>query len=360
MGELVPIPQTGAYTVERSAEGYLVRGVYTSGGYAALRFGYRVGNVPEVFSDTDFALVVDAVQRPIREASVPAPIGASSVTDHAMVELFCKTSDDKITLITPGTQLHIPYKHRNSCRLVLHRERIPAENGEQRLDINVTVTAVGGDERADAKWSQHLVLRHAPERDVVWIRGAKEQFDRIDVRITHVIDEWIYGNGTDTRRSLDLPTSQWSVVTEDANFKFYATATIPASLYRFSSDRQELGNGPLSLNFGVLSRLTWLDANGHEGLLGVELGMMAMGLATDRSRQLAAVGGLGIAIPLSNANSATQAAVNIHAWLSYTFGRQRGTLLDAAGNPTNMQIDLNNWAFVFGPSITVGSLGALL
>jgi len=110
----------------------------------------------------------------------------------------------------------------------------------------------------------------------------------------------------------------------------------------------------------VLSRLTWLDANGHEGLLGVELGMMAMGLATDRSRQLAAVGGLGIAIPLSNANSATQAAVNIHAWLSYTFGTQRAAVLDSAGTPTGTQLTLSHWAFVFGPSITVGSLGALL
>jgi hypothetical protein len=358
MGQLVPVPLTGAYTVERSPEGHLVRGVYASGGYATLRFAYRLGNVPEPFRDTDFAVVVDSVQRPIREASIPAPIGASSITDRALVELFCKDAQGKIALIPPGTPIHIPYVERDSCRLVLHRERIPIENGEQRLDVAVSVTAVGGEVRTESHWSQQLVLRHSKDRDVLWIRGAKEQFDRIDVRITHVVDEWLYGSSSSRR--LELPSSQWAVVTEDANFKFYTTAAIPASLYRFTNDPQELGNGPLTLNFGVLSRLTWLDSNGHEGLIAIEVGMMGMGLATDRTRQLAAVAGLGIAIPISNANQAAQAAINIHAWLSYTFGRLQGTPLDADGNPLMKKIDLSNWAFVFGPSITVGSVGALL
>jgi hypothetical protein len=37
----------------------------------------------------------------------------------------------------------------------------------------------------------------------------------------------------------------------------------------------------LTLNFGVLSRLTWLDSDGHEGFLGMEAGIMAIGLAND-------------------------------------------------------------------------------
>jgi hypothetical protein len=39
---------------------------------------------------------------------------------------------------------------------------------------------------------------------------------------------------------------------------------IPAGLYRINQP-----NGQLTLNFGVLSRLTWLDRHGKEGLLGL-------------------------------------------------------------------------------------------
>ena len=356
-GKVVPISVPGAYSVTRSEQGYLVRGVY-AGGYAGLRFAYRISGLPETFADTNFGVVSDPVQRPIRQASIPAPIGASTLTDQSIVELFCKNSAGKVTLMIPGSTEHIPYRERNSCRLVLHRERIPEEDGDQRLDIDVTVTAVGGVERPEAHWSQHLLLVHSNQQEVVWIHGAKEQFDRINIRITHVIDESLFGG--ETRKHVELPSAQWSVVTENANFKFYATAAIPASLYRFSNDENDLGTGPLSLNFGVLSRLTWLDSEGHEGLVAIEAGMMGMGLATDRDRQLAIVSGLGIAIPLSNANTATQAAVNIHAWVAYTVGKRYGKLLDEDGNVIDPKYRLSNWAFVFGPSITVGGLGALL
>jgi hypothetical protein len=72
------------------------------------------------------------------------------------------------------------------------------------------------------------------------------------------------------------------------------------------------------------------------------------------------VAGLGVAIPLANANQPTQTAVNIHAWVSYTFGTRHGYQLDAMGNASNTPFKYNNWAFVFGPSITIGSVGALL
>ena len=354
-GELVPVSVPGAYVVTRSAEGYQVRGVYAAGGYAALRFAYRVTDVPEVFADTDFALIVDPVQRPIREASIPAPIGASSITDHALVELYCKDAKGQLVLIPPGSPVHIPFRERDSCRLKLHRERIPPESGEQRLDVDVSIVAVGGQDRPEAHLSEHFTLRHSEDLDVIWLRGAKEQFDRINVRITHVIDESLFGG--DVRRRLELPSSQWTVVTENADFKFYATAAMPASLYRFSGDE---ASGTLSLNLGLLTRITWLDSEGHEGILALEAGMMGMALADQVQRQLAIVGGLGITIPLGNVNQPTQAAINIHMWGSYTVGD-----LYIYKNPrTGVPFDMNgkkvsNWAFVFGPSITVGSIGAL-
>jgi hypothetical protein len=357
MGELVPVTVPGAYVVTRSAEGYQVRGVYAAGGYTSLRFAYRIPGVPAAFADTDFGEIVDPVQRPIREASIPAPIGASSVTDHSLVELHCKNASGKLVLIRPGSPIHIPFVERDSCRLKLHRERIPAESGEQRLDVDVSIVAVSGAERGEAHFSEQLTLRHASDTEVIWIRGAKEQFDRINVRITHVIDQGLF-ESNDVRRRLELPSAQWTVVTENATFKFYATAAMPASLYRFSADGK--ASGTLSLNLGLLTRITWLDADGHEGLLALEAGMMGMGLADQVQRKLALVGGLGISIPLGNVNQPTQAAINIHMWLSYNVGKTVIYKDPVTGMLFDDVRTVSSWAMVFGPSITIGSIGALL
>jgi hypothetical protein len=356
-GSLVPISVRGAYTIVQRDGGYSIRGDSGSSGFTSVRFAYRAAHVPDVFADTDFAHVVDPIQRPIREASVPAPIGASSVGQKPVAELHCSRQGGKLAFVPVGTSEHIPFDQRNSCRISIHRSRIPEDSGEQRLELAVTVTSVGGSERGEAHLSQQLRLRHGPETDVIWIRGAKEQFDRIDIRLTHVIDESLFVHGS--RAPVALPSSQWTVVTEDADFRFYATAAIPGSLYRFSDDPGDLGTGPLSLNFGVLSRITWLDDSGHEGLIGLEGGVMGMGLATDRERQLALVTGIGIAIPLGNPNQPTQAAINIHAWLSYTVGARTAPLLNEMGQ-FERRVKLNPWAFVFGPSITVGSIGVFL
>jgi hypothetical protein len=357
MGELVPVSVPGAYAVTRSAEGYQVRGVYAAGGYTSLRFAYRIPGVPKEFSDTDFGEIVDPVQRPIREASIPAPIGASSVTDRSLVELSCKNARGQLVLIKPGSPIHIPFIERDSCRLKLHRERIPPESGEQRLDVDVSIIAVSGAERGEAHFSEQLTLRHAKDTEVIWIRGAKEQFDRINVRITHIIDQGLFDNN-DVRRRLELPSAQWTVVTENATFKFYATAAMPASLYRFSADGK--ASGTLSLNLGLLTRITWLDSDGHEGLLALEAGMMGMGLADQVQRKLALVAGLGISIPLGNVNQPTQAAINIHMWLSYNVGKTVIYKDPVTGMVYPAAQEISSWAMVFGPSITIGSIGALL
>ena len=356
-GRLVPISVPGAYSVDARDDGFSIRGFAASSGYASLRFGYRTSQVPAAFADVDFAHVSDPVQRPIREANVPASIGGSTVTAKPVIELHCLNDKGKHVALSPGTTEHVPFEQRDSCRLSIHRSRIPADGGEQRLQLAVTVTSLGGVERGEAHINQQLHLRHGPETDVIWIRGAKEQFDRIDIHVDQVIDEALYASGS--QRTIALTSAQWSVITEDADFRFYATATIPGSLYRFSSDPGDLGTGPLSLNFGVLSRLTWLDSEGHEGLFGLEAGVMAMGLATDRERQLALVTGIGIAIPIGNPNQPTQAAINIHAWLSYTVGDRTAPLLNDEG-AFEREVQLNPWAFVFGPSITVGSIGVFL
>ncbi len=173
------------------------------------------------------------------------------------------------------------------------------------------------------------------ETEVVWITGAKQQFDRINVRVHHVVEEARYLMGNEYR----LPIGQWTIVTEDARLKFYATATIPSGLFRFSNDPQDLGSGALALNFGVLARLTLLSDDGKESLVGLETGMMGMGLASEKARELAIVSGIGVGVPLGNVNQPTQASLNIHAWISYSLGKREGLLVDGDGDTARHRID---------------------
>ena len=61
---------------------------------------------------------------------------------------------------------------------------------------------------------------------------------------------------------------------------------------------------------------------------------MGMGLATDNTRQLNIVGGLGVGVPIGNTGQTSQASINIHAWLAYRLGNEFAPELDAIGDPT--------------------------
>ena len=60
----------------------------------------------------------------------------------------------------------------------------------------------------------------------------------------------------------------------EGHARIYATTAIPTGLYRVS-DRPH--SGILTLNFGALERLTWLDSEGRDGFVGLEAGVMAVG-----------------------------------------------------------------------------------
>jgi hypothetical protein len=102
----------------------------------------------------------------------------------------------------------------------------------------------------------------------------------------------------------------------------------------------------------VLARATWLDALGREGILCAEAGVLTVGLAGDTSAtgksltQIATVAGFGLAVPIANRALAAETSVNLHAWVELEPSRALGAGTGSA------------WAFVFGPSITVGNLGA--
>ena len=343
-GILEPLPIEGAVHVERTATGISVRADKGAGGFVALRFGYRVPTLPGALANVDLAVLTEAVQRPIKEAAVQMSL-LSGDGKPSLVELLCEEDPGVVRRLPPGQLQHVPYASRDTCRLVLHRELIGEGMGTQRIALDIDVLRVDGSPRPEAHVSQTIALRAGTEPRVLYVKGATGRFDRVTIRLSQAFDD------ERAPTSTDAPSAQWDYVTGTEHARLYATTAIPTGLYRVS-DRDH--SGILTLNFGVVTRLTWLDAEGHEGFLGLEAGMMGVGLANDTSAtgrsltQAAVVTGLGLSVPIANRSLATETSINLHAWLEYEVSRALG---NGGGSP---------FAFVFGPSISIGNVGTNL
>jgi hypothetical protein len=258
------------------------------------------------------------------------------------VELIC-SDEGKAFRVTPGQTSHIPYAARDNCRIIFHRERLSAEYGTQKLNLDIDVVNLDGASRAEGHVSQTVVLRAGKSPRLAWVHGVAAPFDRVIVRLSHAADEAHYVG------ALEIPTGapavQWTIVLATGHARLYATTAIPTGLYQFGEH-----GGVLSLNFGIVSRLTWLDGDGHEGLLGLEAGIMAFGLTNNSSQNLThvgAIGGLGLSVPIANRGTATAAAINLHGWVEMNIsseGADQG----------------QRFAFIFGPSISIGNIGTNL
>jgi hypothetical protein len=349
-GRLVLLPLDGVYEVLAAPGATAIRGVKGAAGFVALRFAYRVDSLPGALSTADLGMISDPVELALKEANVPAAIGASAANDkEPLVELLCGDGRGGTVSVKPGATTHIPFAARDTCRLVFHKERLSPEDGAQRLNLVVDVTRVDGEARPDAHVSQPIVLRPGGEPRYSYIKGIKGSFDHVTVRLSQDNDESHYVGTGEIR--VDAPAAQWSVIAGQGHARIYATTAIPTGLYRVS-DRAH--SGILTLNFGAIERLTWLDSEGHDGFLGVEAGVMAVGLANDTSAtgqtltQVATVWGVGLSVPIANRSLATETSINLHAWAEYEISRDIG---QEPGNP---------FGFVFGPSISIGNIGTNL
>jgi hypothetical protein len=347
-GELVLLSLDGVYSVLQRDGTNLIQGQRGAGGFVALRFAWRVPTLPGPLATADLAIVVEPVERPMHEASVAVPLGASTTGPQPLVELVCG-SGPTLRRIVPGRNVHVPFDERSACRVVFHRERLSASDGAQKLQLEVEVTRVDGTPRPEAHVSQPIVMRPSDQPRVAWIKGVVGPFDRVTLRVSHAGDESTYVDAADARTG--EPSIQWSMVFGTAHFRLYATTAIPTGLYRVS-DRAH--SGILLLNFGALMRATWLDGEGHEGFLGLEGGVMGEGLTNDKDMngnsltQVATVVGLGLSVPIANRSLATETSINLHAWFEYEVSRDLG---GEPGSPIG---------FVFGPSLSIGNIGVNL
>jgi len=342
------LPIDGIYSVSYDSQGRAsVRANPNAAGLSELRFGLRTEGLPAGLDDVDLAVVRDPLQRGTAEANIPAPIDVEPSVRPPLIEVLCGGGAMPLYRLEPGVTAHLPFETRDTCRVVFHRERLSTEYGTQKLNFEIDVLRADGSPRGDAHVSEVISFRAGSEPRFAFIRGIHDPFDRLQVRVSHVADENHYIGASEVRTG--APAAQWSAILGTGRLRLYGTTAIPTGLYRFG-DKEH--SGVMSLNFGVLSRLTWLDAEGKEGFLGAEAGLLVGGLANSVSStgqsltQVGAVIGLGVSVPIANRSNVAQASINVHAWFETDLSRN----LD----------DKSRYAFVFGPSITIGNVGANL
>ncbi|MDB4972786.1 MAG: hypothetical protein JWN48_1127 [Myxococcaceae bacterium] len=338
------LPIEGVYLVkEQHAAPSLIRAEQHAAGLTELRFGLRADKLPAGLDQVDLAVVEDPLQRQPAEANIPASIEGNA-SQKPLVEVLCGGGSVPLQRVDIGVVAYLSYDLRDTCRVVFHRERLSKESGTQKLNLEVDVLRPDGSTRGEAHVAEVVTLRAADEPRYAWIAGITDAFDRIRVRISHVVDEDHYIGAAELKTG--EPAAQWAAVLGAGRLRLYGTSAIPTGLYRFTS--HDRSSGLLTLNFGVISRLAVLDKEGREFPLAFETGVLVFGVSNSVSvsnnnnlRQVGVVAGLGFAVPIANRGQVSQASINVHAWFE--------------ANVTPHAQD--RYAFIFGPSISIGNVG---
>jgi hypothetical protein len=346
-GKLVPLEVGGVYTIRADKDRTLIRGERGTSGFTSLRYAYRRDDLPKGFDDVNLAIITESIQRPLRQASVPAPFAASATHKAPLAEFLCATKGGGVAPLPSGVPLRIPFFARDTCRVVIHQERLLPEEGDQEIVLDIEVTKANGSKRSDASVSERMVLHSGGEPRVFFLKGVTEQFDQVVVRLSHVVDETRYVLGAQGRQT--PPSLQWSATVEGGRVRLYVSLNVPAGLYRINEPAASL-----TLNFGVLGRLTWLDRQGKEGLVGLETGVLGASLIPQQYNNsppfpptLVTLLGLGLRVEVGQG-----AAVGVHLWGAYEFRSQYNYGSDSRA--------ATHWSLLFGPSISIGNVGTNL
>jgi hypothetical protein len=347
----IPLDLPGAYSLRFHKGRTLLRGDRNSGGFVNLRYAYRRDDLPKGFEDVNLAVLSETVQRPLREASVPVLFDDASTNKAPIAEFLCADAGGINRVITPGKPARIPFSARETCRVLIHQERLSPEDGQQEIVLEIEVTKANGSKRSEASVNEHMVLRPGGGSRAFFLKGITEQFDQITVRLSHVVDENRYVLGASSKQA--PPSVQWSATVEGGSVRLYVSLNVPAGLYRINEPAASM-----TLNFGVLGRLTWLDSHGKEGLLGVETGVLGASLIPQQYYNnpafpptLVTLLGLGLRVEVGQG-----AAVGVHLWGAYEF---RNAYPYTSANGT-AHSDARHWSLLFGPSISIGNVGTNL
>jgi hypothetical protein len=349
--QLVPLDLPGAYTVRRDKGRTFIRGVNYGAGFVNLRYAYRRDDLPKGFEDVDLAVLTETISRPLHEASVPVAFTGQAPKHEALAEFVCADRSGAITPMTAGKPGHITYAARETCRVIIHQERLSPEDGQQEVVLEIDVAKANGSKRSEASVNERMVLRPGGDPRVFYLKGITEEFDQVTVRLSHVVDETRYVLGATGKQA--PPSAQWTATLEGGRARLYVSLSIPAGLYRINAPAASM-----TLNFGVLGRITWLNRQGKEGLLGLETGVLGASLIPQQQNNspafpptLVTLLGLGLRVEVGQG-----AAVGVHLWGAYEFRSEYSYTPAGAASPRTA----THWSLLFGPSISIGNVGTNL
>ena len=340
-------PVDGVYEVKRGRNDE-IRGYDGTGGSAPLRLALIDTQLPAPLTGTVIAETNEPVDRALRRADVPVPLVARAREKNPFVEMLCGDGEGHAERIPIAATTSIAYRARDTCQLVFHRERLNAEDGAQSLRVSVTVTGSDGAVKSEAHVDERVVLRKSDHPFYMAIGGATDAFDRFLVRVGNSA-EGVADEQTPEEPEHRAPQAQWSVVAGTSRARIYGTTAIPTGLFRLADTGH---SGILTLSVGALLRLVALSRDGDAFPLGLEAGVMWLGIAGDSDPSVnshgvvALVAGPGIAVPIANVSRASQTSINLHGWFEYEVSRE---VLGQQGQA---------FGFVFGPSISIGDVGA--
>lgn len=228
-GELTLLPVEGVYSVRREKGATFARGDRNAAGLATFQFAFRASTLAKPLSEVDLATFFDPLQRTIKEANEPAPFGLSAETKKPLAEVLCNDADGHAVRLKPGVQARIPYRLREGCRLIIHRERLDPELGAQKIHIEMEVRKLDGSSRGDASVNERVVLRPGRDPKIAWVKGIQAPYDSVVIRLTHEGDEMHYLGGESLLNK--APAVQWPILFGTGRVRIYATTTIPTGLY---------------------------------------------------------------------------------------------------------------------------------
>ena len=346
---LVPVAVPGVYNVTAAPEGGKnphVRGLAGTTGWVAMRFAYRDANLPGALAQLDLAHFADTVDRSIHAASLPISLGPSVWGEAPLVELLCTDDEDPNRRIAPARPRNLAFRNKDSCRLVLHRERLRPEDGDQLVRVTVNVSGMDGTNRPEAAIDQRVLFRPGTKPRYLYIGGVASPFDRVVIRATVMTQDLPGAVTGDAAERLLMPQVQWSLIMGNSRLRLYATTSMPSGLFRVAESSH---SGLLGLSAGILARMVLLSREGVQAPIGLEVGTLILGIAGDTTPaphgQFAIVAGLSLGVPIANVSKTTQAAINLHIWAEYEVTRR---YVSHGGRP---------WGFVFGPSLSFGDVG---
>ncbi len=341
---LTPEPLAGYYTIADTRSGVEIQGTSPSGGTVPILVGYRPAEAGLAPDAAPLALFSAEPGYRVQPVSVPVSLSPEDPRARRFLAVLCRDPAGKERRIAPGETVNLPFENRRSCRLRIDRSALSAEEGPQHLRLTLSVTHPDGTP-GPGGFSKVLTVLPRPGTDSIWLEptAAIHPFDHVHVALAHEP-----GPGYPASElASGLTGQEVTIIFGNSRLRLYGSATIPTGLYRLTSGPD---GGVVAFSAGALLRLAPLDRDGKEFPIDLEAGLFGTNLAEPQpgpSAILSIVAGIGLNVPILNAAQPTQASVGLHAWVEYAPTVQL----------TIAQHYAQQFAFIFGPSVSIGDIG---